>query len=60
MQRKHVLGLAGVLVLVSGLDVRADFFVDFYGRPPSPPFGFNNEFLWDDPAVGMASRSVSQ
>ena len=48
------------LIFVSGLNARASFFVDFDGRLPSPPFLFNNEFLWDVPEPGLATVRTNQ
>ena len=58
MQHETVFGLAGVVVLVGGLNARADFFVEFEGPPPSPPFGFHNQFFWDDPEEGLATMNT--
>ena len=60
MERTTVLGLAIAVVLVSGLNTRADFVVDFDGPAPSPPFVFNNQFLWDTPEPGLATMRTNQ
>ena len=53
-------GLACAIVLLSCVDARADFFVDFDGRAPSPPFTFKNELLWDSPEMGLATMRSNQ
>ena len=56
MEPRKIFVLAVALVLVSGLYAWADFVEDFSGRPEAP-FSFNNEFIWDDPEVGLATQN---